>query len=214
MTLANLVVARHLKANIPLGREIENGSVRIHRYRDLFMVTDLTNAGKRGKKVNQASISPSYSFKGDREAWFDRMGDAIASYTRYSQVLAFFRDILVDYPGEIDISENTERGVDVRPGGLTKIRLQTSKKPDGSHMVIESNPLDWSVKSVAVQESPKGGTFNMDTLYRPAGSKTVAEKGAAIFNKWLTENLSRVNKMTILELRKVWSDLGVQYDYH
>lgn len=40
--------SRVLATGIPLGKTVEVGSARIHRYRDHFQVTDLTNAGKRG----------------------------------------------------------------------------------------------------------------------------------------------------------------------
>lgn len=215
MTLVRRVVARHLKATaLPMGHTAENGSVRIHRYRDLFLITDLTNAGKRGKKVLESVVEPTYQYKGDRDKWFDSMANAIVGYTSYAKVIAFFKDVQHDYPGEIDIKERQQRGVDVKPSGLTKLNLKTNTDANGSYMRITSDPTEWMVTSVGVITGPKGNTFNQDTIYYPVGGKRDVAKGAALFNKWLQDNLSKVNKMGIVELQDVWRSLGVKYDSH
>ena len=210
-------VARRYKealAGIGVGRTVEMGNVRVHRYRDHFRVTDLTNAGKRGKKVDEATVSPSYAYKGDWDQWFDSTSQALVHYRTFDQVMAFFRDLLASYPGEIEVNRSQARGVDVEPGGLTKITLKTRPNDNGDYMVIESKPTDWGVKSVAIMGRPDGGSFTQDTLYTPAGGKREVAKGAKLFNIWLQENLSKVNGMSILELRKVWDNLKVKYDYH
>lgn len=214
MSLVRRVAARYLQSKIPLGKTVENGAVRIHRYRDHFRVTDLTNAGKRGKQVMEATVQPSSSYRGDSEKWMDSISSSIESYDTYGEVLALFRDLLVDYPGEITVNETRVKGVDVEPGGLSGIALKTTPQENGSYLEITSKPTDWAVKSVAIHVGPKGNSFAQDTLYYPFGGKRDIAKGAAIFNKWLQENLSKANKMNIGDLIDLWRSLGVKYDSH
>ena len=214
MALADRVVARYLSASIPLGKTVELGTVRIHRYRDLFVATDLTNAGKRGKKVKEATIQLSYGVNKDRGQWMDSMSKAISDQRSYQEVISLVKDLLVDYPGEIDLTESEKKGVDVDPAGLVEISIKTTPAKDGSYLEITSKPTDWRVKAVGFVDLPDDPPIRMDTLYYPAGGKRSVKVGAGIFNVWLRENLSKANKMTILDLKRVWRDLKVEYDYH
>jgi hypothetical protein len=206
--LSQRVAARFVTAfGIPLGKTWDNGTVRVHRFRDVFQIWDLTNAGKRGKKVKMMSVSPSYSYKGDRDQWMESMSKALPDYSSYGRVKAFFSDILVDYPGEINIDEREVRGIDVNPGGSMEIRLSTN-----TGLEITSDPMEFMVKThvpiIHPQTGKPTGHFQ-DTLY---WSKK--KEGASIFHNWLQANLSAANTMTILEFVKLWDDLGIRWDSH
>lgn len=214
-SVAARVASRYKAAlAIDIGRTVEMGSVRIHRYRDVFQITDLTNAGRRGKKVRVMSVGMAYQRGRDEQEWMDLVSKVIVHHRTYDQVKRYF-DSLPD--GEADVSERMVRGVDVEPGGLTTIKLQTTPDASGSYVVIESKPTDWSVKSVGFiggrEDKPGTGT-RMDTLYWPAGGKRDVAQGAKLFNAWLQDNLSKANRMSILELREVWRQLGIRYDSH
>lgn len=201
------VAARVVEAGIAEGRSWEIDKVRIHRYRDHFNVTDLENAGKRGKVVRVMNIAPTYYYKGDHAAWMDRMGEALPDYPSYNGIKAFISDILVDAPGEISINESTVRGVDVAPAGSTKIRIKTQ-----TGLEITSDPMDFLVKSTVPMSHPKTGEpiGTQDTLYYPANKK----RDAKVFHNWLTANLGQVSRMTIGDFRKLWDDLKIPYDSH
>lgn len=208
MEASKRVVARFIKAEgIPLGKTWETGTVRIHRYRGSFQITDLTNAGKRGKKVKQMSLG--LSKLNDEDPWYDNMAKILAKVDSYDEVKRLIKDVQQDYPNEIRMYENELRGIDVNPGGTTKLTL--SHKTDGGSIEITAEPNEFLVKSTHMFEG-KGENkkpFAQDTLYY-----SKKKESAAIFYNWLKANLSEAGKMDITDLRKLWSDLGVKYDYH
>lgn len=201
------VASRFVKSfGIPLGKTWDSGTVRIHRYAESFLITDLTNAGKRGKKCKVIHVQPSYKYKGDKAGWMEQMSKALPDYDSFARVLAFFKDILVDYPGEIDISESEQRGIDVNPGGTTKIDLKTN-----TGIEISAEPLDFSVKTHVPMNHPKTGepVGFQDTLYWPR-----KKPDAGIFYNWLKANLAEANRMDIRQFMKLWDDLGIRWDAH
>lgn len=202
------VAARFVVAmGIPLGKTWEAGSARIHRYRDHFRVTDLENAGKRGKKVREMTLAPTYAYKGNPDDWMESMSKALPDYHSYDQIKAFIKDVLHDHPGEIRIDETFTRGVDVNPGGTTKIRLTTSQG-----LEITADPLDFMVKTHVPLTHPKSGEpiGFQDTLYSPSN----ARRDSKVFYNWLTANLVKAEHMTIEDFRKLWDDLKIPYTYH
>ena len=56
--IAEKVARRFLQADVEVGRGIFTPqNLKIHRYRESVEVTDMTNAGKRGKKVSVMHVS-------------------------------------------------------------------------------------------------------------------------------------------------------------
>jgi hypothetical protein len=203
--LVRRVVARHVKADgIDLGRTFEIDSVRIHRFADHFKVTDLTNAGKRGKQVRIMTLSPSYSYKGSPEEWMMSMARALPDYPSYDRIKAYMKDVLHDFPGEININESTERGVDVNPGGTTKIQIETN-----TGLKVTAEPMDFTIVRRQEHVGPKGNKFNQDTLYYSRD-----KKNAQKFYNWLKANLGEANRLDLEGYQKLWDELGVKYDYH
>ncbi len=210
MTIAARVARRYALARtvvaLSLGERKDFGSVRIHRYRDHFRVWDLTNAGKRGKKVRTMTIMPSSYFKGSPDEWMDRMSKTLPDYDSYDALKNFIADVLVQYPKEITLSESAERGIDVLPGGTRKIIVQTS-----TGLVIEATPHDfrllnrWEIK----QKDGKPSGMFQDTNYYPA-----AKKDAQVFYGWLAANEAEAKRLDLEGYRKLWKDLDVRYDYH
>jgi hypothetical protein len=196
---------------IELGKTVELGTVRIHRFADHFRVIDLTNAGKRGKRVRVAALSPTGFYPGDRVAWADHMGGALLSMcASFDEVRRLVSDLLVDYPGELRFEVLEARGVDIEPAGAQSITLKTS-----GGLEIKASERDFQVCSRQFHgaTATHPGVAH-DTLYWPAGTKTVARAGAASFFAWLSANLSAIEAMTIGELRSQWEALGVRYDFH
>lgn len=207
MSIEQRVVARYVAASLGLGQTWENGKVRIHRYANFYKVWDLTNAGKRGKKVRVMSIIPNVAH--ERE-WMETQGKFINTYGTYEGIKSFYEDILHDFPGEILIEENAERGIDVLPGGTEEIDLRWSVGE--SKMELTATPLEMRVKSsVPLKSQQTGKPFGyQDTLYW-ADKKADAKR----FYAWLSGGGRKlVTRMGILELRKLWNDIGVRYDYH
>jgi hypothetical protein len=195
---------------IELGKTVELGTVRIHRFADHFRVTDLTNAGKRGKRVAVAAFAPTYAYKGDRSEWMHNMAAALLHCSSFRAAQSLASDLLVDFPGELRFDVREERGVDVEPAGAQTLTIKTS-----NGLEIKASERDFQVCSRQFHgvTATRPGVAH-DTLYWPAGTKTVARAGAASFFAWLSANLSTVEAMTIGELRSQWEALGVRYDFH
>lgn len=205
-----------LAENVPLGKTWERGNLRIHRYRDHFLITDLTNAGKRGKKVRQMTVAPTYAYKGDHDAWLERMSKNMLDYPSYDGIKAFLGDILVDFPGEIRINETEVRGVDVNPGGTTKIEFDILDREWS--LSVTAAPDDFTVVQryrLRQQTRPgdpandSDGTMFQDTRYYPKN-----KAGAKVFYNWLQANLTAAKGMAIQDFQKLWRELKVPYDSH
>jgi len=197
---------------IPEGRTVDQGNVRIHRYRDSFKVTDLTDAGKRGKRVRILSVSPSHSYEGRIEDWMRSMSVVLEDYTAYNNIVGFFRDVLVDFPGEIDMHENVVRGIDVNPGGTVRYDFTTQRGVE-----VLALPDKFSLKGSRVirpnrpgqPANDTGKEYYQDTLYW-----SVSKRDAQVFYNWLGANQDAAKRMGIHEFQDIWRQLEVQYDSH
>lgn len=211
---ASRVAQRYLLAKgLPMGQTYQNPKVRIHRYSDLLQVTELVNAGKRGKKCPQMAIQLTYQFKGDKPAWFERITHEFLVYSRssdpYAKMKAFITDLQVDFPGEIDMSERDLKGVEVEPYGQVfefKIPLEDNK----SSIEVMSSPTSFRVTNHWWATGPKGNGFYQDTSYHPD-----KKKDAVLFYGWMKDNASKIKGFKSMDdFRKLWGTLGVEYDYH
>jgi hypothetical protein len=149
-------------------------------------------------------LLPSNRYPGDRDQWMDGMSKALPEHSDYDKIKGFIQDILVDHPGEIDLHESTERGVDINPGGTTPVQIETS-----TGLAIGATQIEWSVRHRQEITGPKGNKFNQDTSYYPAGRRDVAP-----FYNWLKANLAEAAKMDIQGYRRLWDSLKIRYDSH
>lgn len=188
---------------IPVGETVEFTTVRIHRFANCFEVTDLANAGKRGKKVRQMSLAPSHIYRRNTpEAWLEQMAKVLLDYPSYDAIVALISDLLVDFPGEIRMTERLTRGVDVLPAGTVKLSLTTD-----TGLEITATPAEFRVLHRAY--FGKEQELCQETFYRDAN-----KRAAKAFYGWLKTHLSTVNGMGIGELRAALSAEGIAYDYH
>jgi hypothetical protein len=205
MELTRRIVARYKLSGVEMGREVTVGTVRIHRYSDHFVITDLVNAGLRGKKVRIMNLSLGYGSTQNAKAWLDMMGDTLPNQDSYEDVKRFVNGLKQDDP-YVSVDEREARGIDIEPTGA-KITVKTN-----SGLEIESAPDSFRVLNRQPLSHPKTkepmGTFQ-DTNYYSRD-----KKGAAAFFAWLKTNLSRANNMIIADLQRIWDQLGVKYDYH
>lgn len=204
---AKRVVARFLKARgIGLGKTWENDKIRIHRFRDMFHIWDLANAGKRGKKVDKISLG-AWTVPNEKE-WMEQQSRHLVLNARdFSSIKRYIEAL---DPAGIEVHRSQERGIDVLPAGTRKIELQWSS--GGTDLRLEADPLDFMVVSSAlIGANDKGqGGFRQDTGYhseKPAGAKR--------FYGWLASGgEAKVKQMDITALRDLWRELKVPYRYH
>lgn len=205
MDLTRRIVARYKLSGVEMGREVTQGTVRIHRYSDHFVITDLTNAGLRGKKVRIMNLSLGYGSTQNRKEWLDTMGDTLPNQDSYEGVKRFVNGLRQDDPYVL-ADEREARGVDIEPTGA-KISVKTN-----AGLLIEAAPDNFRVLNRQPMSHPKTkepmGTFQ-DTNYYSRD-----KKGAGVFFAWLKANISRANNFSIQDFQQLWDQAGIKYDYH
>lgn len=208
--IAEKVAKKVLAKGLPLGKTYQNPKVRIHRYRDQVRVTDLTNAGKRGKKVREMVVMPAYAYSGDDQDWLDRQTHQFLIYARssdpYQKSKLYIKDLMVDFPDDIKLVETEYRGVDVEPyGEIFEFKIPIER---GS-ITLKSSPTDFLVKHTARMTGPRGNGFDHDSRYRP-----YKKRDAILFYGWMKDNANKVKSLKdMTDLFDIWKKLGVQYDY-
>lgn len=188
--------AYHRKQALDIGRTWDNENWRVHRYADSIKVTDLTNAGKRGKKVQILSVVAK-RFRGESMAGMESLAMELimhakrgASYARMKQVAEEAAEA-----GIADFYEESERGVDVAPGNFGPISIH------GKNVTIEVGWKDFSVRDKVDQN-------NLPTCI-PAIKGGL--KAIPVFYRWVDENRAALENMTFREVTKAMGQLGIPY---
>lgn len=186
---SNAAVDASLPFAIGRGETWENAVVRIHRFAESFHVTELVGAGKRGKRCRVASYSPNMTRVGV-ERWMDRMASVLPDYGDFDAIRRLISDLLVDFPGEINVFQREARGVDVDPP-CQKIHLTTES------IEVVATATDALV-------SDRRDLCN-ESRAMPRG-KTAAKR----FYAWLTANDVAVRGMTFCGLVTAARGAGVE----
>lgn len=206
-------VARRIgAADVPVGRGFYTGkdnTFHVYRSSNHLQVRDLTLAGKRGKSVPEITIilNDNY-YKGDTEKWFETMIAQLAKCDTWADVKKVAADAKETEPDHSVVThEQNIKAIEVAPAG-SEIKFKTLAGDEITASPVEFNVLHrfWFGR---VEGDPKKPGFAQDTGYWSNNKQS-----AAIFYAYLKDNLSKVMKMDIRELREVWSDLKVSYRYH
>jgi len=205
MDLSQRVVARYKLAGVEMGRTVTVGTIRIHRYSDHFVITDLTNAGMRGKKVKILSITLGGGSAQDRQSWAENTAEALVHLRTYDDVRHLLNRMHEEDP-YVNGDLREVRGIDIEPTGA-KITLKTN-----TGLEVEAAPDAFRVLNRQPMTHPKTGkpmnTFQ-DTNYYSRD-----KKGAGAFFTWLKANLSQANSMDMADFRRLWDTLDAKYDFH
>lgn len=182
-------------ASIEVGATVETGSLRIHRYRDHLVLWDITNAGKRGKKVPRVSVSPAFSrglAGAEGEALLDRVGKLLTSYECFERAVATLKALNQDAEClRFDYQE--ERGVDVKPTHFPTIEIRTAK------LRITADFRTFSIEDLTDK-------FNEPTAI-PDGD---GQKAVAKFYLWVRDNRATVESFTFREILNSMRQLGIR----
>lgn len=181
---------------LSVGEKFENEAWRIHRNSMAIRVTDLTNAGKRGKKVETLSLYKKFpNAKTPLESIameFVMNAKRKASFAKMKEVAEQALEVLDDVGMQILV----ERGVDVAPGDFKPIMIE------GEHVLVEAGFDDFSVKDLDDKNNEKTCTP------RAEGSK----KDIPVFYRWVQDNKKKILRMTYSD---VITEMGkLQIEYH
>lgn len=181
-------------SEIQVGSTVEQGSIRIHRYSDWTSVTDLTNAGKRGKTVEVIGFRLNRYFA---DAYYNLFAGPLQACKNMAQVHLLANTYALtdpDEPRSDFVTYSEQRGVDVVPSLKQVIKLQTTK------FTLSASPLDFTVR-----DSSRQG----QVLHALQSSK---KRSALAFYTWLQENLVRVQDMTVTQIAQELLRKKIQYD--
>jgi hypothetical protein len=184
---------------IEIGTTVENGSLRIHRYRDHLVLWDLTNAGKRGKTVERATVCLGFSGSYSRALEFlDGFSAVLRGFSNYASALSEISDMVADRPDSLDVTTSEEASYGVQPAGFETLTLVTE------NISVEAGYKSFCIKDLKDK--------NNEPTAIPAikGGKRAVQA----FYHFLNSNRLAIAGMTYQELLQTMSRRGLSYhDY-
>ncbi len=175
-----------------IGETFENSNVRIHRYRDMIYITDIENAGKKGKECRHVTI--------ENYLCDEKTNDDLTHFTNNLNKVCTYAVVeccamlLEAENNKIKLHYRSEKSIDVipfnhRPIEFTNDRVRFCIKYDGFsirelHDVNEPTIIDYhKTKKLSVKK-----------LY-----------------KYVRENKAEVEKLSFYEARQLLIKLDVNY---
>jgi hypothetical protein len=192
---------------LQVGKTIEVHGMRIHRWADSYTVTELANAGKRGKVVREFSFDVPFSMRRGNdeviEAAFSRLVDNICGAKTYDVALATIKHA-TQAAAEVGVTlgfhERTAKGIEVdapEGGKGAKIKISTDE------FELEASARDFHVFQHAQ------GLEDTDNVMPPSyGAKKTA---IAQFYAWVAANQDKIRRWGYRELRKAMADADLAY---
>jgi hypothetical protein len=174
------------------GERFESDSIRAHQFMNSIKIWDLSNAGKRGRKVDVLTIIATDNAS---EKMLDGHFKAVKIYDSYSDILSLFRDLKYDFPDDFEIHETTERGVDVTPAGFQPIKI------DGRHVFINSDYKSFVVKDTDDE-------YNEETCI-PAFSG--GKNDVKVFYRFVKDHASWLKNATFSDVLRAMKKQGIKY---
>lgn len=194
-SIVKLASERVISAYVSEGNTVEVGSIRIHRFREAYRVTDLTNAGLRGKKCDGISIT----VKGfqDVKDVMEEIAWALEGAKTFAKVKQIVTTDLAELHPELEIRVDPweERGIDVVPAGFKPIEVvgDKVKVSVGYKEFVVTDLVDTQNETTCIPKA-KGGLKSIPAFYR-----------------WVKDNESKVKKMSFSEVLEQMGKIGLPY---
>lgn len=195
--VASRYVRKNAGLNVGETWEDERKMVRIHRYRPSIKMTDLTNAGKRGKTCEQADL---YNLDWNQE--MEKDADTYATVIQMAAKSGGFKQALKKME-EIDKSlggghlqrnpRGKLKGVHTTPAGFSELKV------DGENIRVESGFESWVIRD-------KVDRNNEPTCISKGSRKSIAQ-----MYRWVKDNLSKLQKMTYQQAVQAISNEGIEH---
>jgi hypothetical protein len=198
-------IAWYLSATkLERGRTVEVGNVRYKRWQNGLEVTDLTNAGRHGKKVDSFSLEIPYEWEDsyDHQPEFDLFCDTIVRNNQYEKALSFANLTKKNNDGFKLYVRPPQRGIDIQPP-----ESQESARPihlDTDEYKLEATPLSFSIHD-------KRDKYNYPVIIPPIGG---GRKAIKQFYNWISLNIDYIKPMTFNQLHHVLNDEKIPFHYY
>lgn len=198
------LAARRSKVALDIGESFENNMFRAHRNMFSILVTDLTNAGKRGKDVVQFALTDLDYVKNrddssnvEMNARIKKFIDTLPAQRSFASAMAAAESIADDVPSMGLIApkfyKEVLRGVDVAPPGFKPFKVE------GEFVIVEADYTSFMVRDKTDMDneptcipSTRGGKSDVKAFFR-----WVRDNVAAIKNMRFHDVLDGMNKNDI-----------------
>ena len=197
---------RVLTAELGKGQTFFSGTLKIHRYHDSLRITDLENAGKRGKTCPEITVTFGFSLDSAAEDALATLTQQVVKCTSFDCVRRTVEQFKVnsDKSSQIAVYDEKLRSIDVEPMG-TRIKYKTR-----TGLEIEASPNDFNV----VEHAPMGMHDGKPNFYQDTAHWPCKKQDGRAFYTWVKENFNKLNSMTMRDLKEVWRGLGVCWNSH
>jgi len=201
--LGSVVGLFSIEEGLAIGQTIETDRFRIHRFGGSIRVTDLANAGKRGKMVDEFAL---YDIDYVRDSKILRLIEQFAKVVHraksYKMALKMAEGIVSEADrlgvlGSPKIEKHQYKGVRVAAPGFKPIVINTpyiSVNADSDHFSVRDN-VDRN---------------NEPTLIAPTRGKVTAIKK---FHEWARKNRRKLERMTFSEVSGALRKAGIDTHY-
>lgn len=185
--------------SLSVGKTMENekSMLRFHRFMHSVRVTDLTNAGKRGKTADEFALYDlDYVRDPEAKQALEKVIGNIVKARDYKDALAKAKKYVEGLePGGVlpKIEETRYKGVEVSPAGFKPIKI------DGKYVSIEASYRDFVVRD------------KEDKANEPV-CMARGKRGVKLFYRWVQDNLSKLPNMKFRQVTKALGAAGI--DYH
>jgi hypothetical protein len=185
---------------IGIGNTIETKDIRAHRFASSIKVTDLQNAGKRGKKVDRFALYD-LDYIGDRQPTSTNLHAFECSLSKldYKTAEKWAKAIVEDaalHHHHIGFEADTERGVDVEPAGFKKIEILEK------HFHIDADNKGFSISDLDDHQN-ETRAISLDRF---------GKKNPKKFYEWVFKNKDKLAGKTFFGVLHMMEKEGI--DYH
>ncbi len=196
------ITARRPKVAVAIGvgDSFENELFRIHRFRHAIRVTDLTNAGKRGKSVNQFSLYDIDFVNNDKI--YDRINqyiNTLPTHRSFASAMTEAEMIAGDAARMHLIAPKFDKtvlkSIEVAPAGFKPFKVE------GRFVTVEADYNSFSVKD-------KVDKNNLPTCIPSAKG---GREDVKMFFRWVTDNAKAIENMRFYEVLDAIGGLGIKY---
>lgn len=183
---------------IGVGETREIHGMRVHLFRGSLRVTDLANAGKRGKTCGELTVS---WWEGNDEAdrYARELVRRIVAAPTYSAALAVARaGATRDLPGGgVQVDERPLKGVHVAPGGFEEINVR------GPHVAVSAGRFEFSISDLDDRNNEP----------RCISGSRAGQREVARFYTWAKANRAKIPSMTMDDVMEAMEKIGVRCHY-
>lgn len=210
---------RYAASTLKPGQSAETKHLRVHRFTGSVRVTDLTNAGRRGKVVEEFALYDLDAINTNDivRAKFERWLSSVLGGVDYQGALRGAQEFLKD-TSRMDIYQpkvetKKLKGVHVDPSQTVarQLKVQILDTPERT-LGVEAKPSDVTFREVRFSVNPetgKRGPYLTDTLLHGPRNK---RETLALYN-WVIANEALVKKARHLgEIQKMLRAAGIAYD--